>query len=47
MEDIIETIIGQEIVDECDTIEDLQAYAREKWIKQVQNESRIIKNSVK
>lgn len=47
MEDIIETIIGQEIVDECDTIEDLQAYAREKWIKQVQNESRIVKNSVK
>lgn len=35
MEDIIETLIGQEIVDENDTIEDLQAYAREKWRKQI------------
>lgn len=31
MEDIIETIIGQEIMDESDTVVDLQAYAREKW----------------
>ena len=31
MEDIIETIIGQEIVDESDTVVDMQAYAREKW----------------
>lgn len=35
MEDIIETIIGQEIVDESDTVADLQAYAREKWKKQI------------
>ncbi|MBQ3622710.1 MAG: hypothetical protein IJA04_03270 [Bacteroidaceae bacterium] len=35
MEDIIETIIGREIVDESDTIVDLQAYAREKWLKQM------------
>lgn len=33
MEDIIETIIGQEIVDESDMVADLQAYAREKWQK--------------
>lgn len=33
MEDIIETIIGREIVDESDTVVDLQAYAREKWKK--------------
>ena len=31
MEDIIETIIGREIVDESDTVVDMQAYAREKW----------------
>ena len=31
MEDIIETIIGQEIVDESDTVVDLQAFACEKW----------------
>ena len=35
MEDIIESIIGQEIVDESDTVVDLQAYAREKWRKQI------------
>lgn len=34
MEDIIETIIGQEIVDEKDTVADLQEYAREKWKEQ-------------
>ena len=33
MEDIIETIIGREFVDESDTVVDLQAYAREKWKK--------------
>ena len=35
MEDIIEAIIGREIVDENDMIDDLQAYAREKWRKQI------------
>lgn len=34
MEDIIETIIGQEIVDEKDTVADLQEYAREKFKEQ-------------
>ena len=36
MEDIIETIIGQEIVDEKDTVADLQEYAREKWKEQAE-----------
>jgi CBS domain containing-hemolysin-like protein len=31
MEDIIETLLGLEIVDEKDTIPDMQAYARERW----------------
>lgn len=31
MEDVIETMLGVEIVDECDTIEDLQAMARRKF----------------
>ena len=35
METIMETIIGRGIVDESDTIVDLQAYAREKWRKQM------------
>lgn len=31
LEDIIETVLGFEIVDENDTIPDMQAYARERW----------------
>lgn len=31
MEDIIETLLGLEIVDEKDTITDMQKYARERW----------------
>ncbi|MBL4888355.1 MAG: DUF21 domain-containing protein [Flavobacteriaceae bacterium] len=36
MEDIIETLLGFEIVDEKDTITDMRQYARERWkIKQI------------
>ena len=31
MEDVFETIMGLEIVDETDTVEDLQRYARRQW----------------
>ena len=31
MEDIIETLLGLEIVDEKDTIIDMQKFARERW----------------
>ena len=31
MEDVIETILGFEIVDEMDSVKDLQAFARQKW----------------
>ena len=31
MEDVIETLLGIEIVDEIDAIEDMQKLAREKW----------------
>ncbi len=31
MEDIIETLLGQEIVDETDDVADMQKYARDKW----------------
>lgn len=31
MEDVVETLLGMEIVDEIDTIEDMQKLARKKW----------------
>ena len=31
MEDIVETLLGCEIVDEFDSVEDMQAWAREQW----------------
>ena len=31
MEDVIETLLGLEIVDESDNVEDLQHLARENW----------------
>ena len=31
MEDVIETLIGLEIMDEADTVEDMRALARQKW----------------
>ncbi len=33
LEDIVETLIGIEIMDESDSIKDLQKYARIKWVK--------------
>ena len=35
LEDIIETLIGREIIDENDTYADMQAVAREKWQKKM------------
>ena len=33
MEDVIETMLGQEIVDEKDVVEDMQEFAKEQWEK--------------
>ena len=35
LEDVIETLLGSEIVDENDTVRDMQQLARDKWKKQV------------
>ena len=37
MEDVIETMLGTEIVDEKDTVTDMQEYAREQW-KEIQQQ---------
>lgn len=34
LEDVIETLLGSEIVDEKDTVRDMQQFARDKWKKQ-------------
>ena len=34
MEDVIETMLGTEIVDEKDTVTDMQELARERWEEQ-------------
>jgi hypothetical protein len=31
MEDVLETLIGLEIVDEADSVQDMRAMARSKW----------------
>ncbi len=47
MEDIIETLLGLEIVDESDTQTDMQAAARERWRKRMQKEQEMRKNNKK
>ena len=37
LEDVLETLIGQEIMDEADEVEDLRAFAREVFNKQLQD----------
>jgi CBS domain containing-hemolysin-like protein len=39
MEDIFETIMGLEIVDETDTVENLQRYARQRWEARAKKEA--------
>ncbi len=40
LEDVIETLLGSEIVDENDVVPDMQAYAKERWMKRQQNRSK-------
>ncbi len=45
MEDVFETLIGLEIVDEMDKIEDLQQYARDRWEERAEKMGLLDKNS--
>lgn len=38
MEDVIETILGQDIVDETDSVHNLRRYAKHRWLKRVKRE---------
>lgn len=37
MEDVVETLIGMEIVDEADSVEDMQLLARQRWLQRARN----------
>lgn len=41
MEDVIETMLGTEIVDEKDTVTDMQELAREKWQEQKEQQEQV------
>lgn len=38
LEDVVETLLGTEIIDEMDKIEDMQAWAREQWEKRARSQ---------
>ena len=38
LEDAIETLLGSEIVDESDTVEDLQAFAKEEYRNRIRED---------
>lgn len=44
MEDIMETLLGLEIMDEKDVVPDLAQYAKEKWEKKIEEEERADKS---
>ena len=47
MEDIIETLLGLEIMDEKDTISDMQEYARQRWKARQSKYDMLLKNTGK
>ena len=47
MEDVVETLIGMEIVDEADAIEDMQKQARKNWIERAKRLGIVLPDSLK
>ena len=45
LEDIIETIFGLEIIDENDTVIDMQQYARERWEQRLKKYKKVTMKS--
>ncbi|WP_136066043.1 CNNM domain-containing protein [Modicisalibacter radicis] len=38
LEDVIETILGQDIVDETDNVQNLRKYAKQRWLKRIKRD---------
>ena len=47
LEDVIETLIGLEIVDESDQIRDMQVYARNQWLKRAASRGMLVDEEFK
>lgn len=47
MEDVVETLLGMEIVDEIDAIEDMQKLAREKWRERAKRLGIVVPDALK
>ncbi|HBE92429.1 MAG TPA: hemolysin, partial [Gammaproteobacteria bacterium] len=45
LEDVVETLLGMEIVDEMDRVEDMQALARQQWEKRASAQGLNLKDS--
>lgn len=46
MEDVVETLLGLEIVDEADSVEDMQALARKQWFKRARDLGMVSEDAV-
>ena len=46
MEDVVETVFGLEIMDEQDEVKDMQAYARQLWIKRAKSRGMVIDDDI-
>jgi CBS domain containing-hemolysin-like protein len=42
LEDVIETLLGMEIMDELDDVNDMQAYARKQWLKRAASRGMVV-----
>ena len=47
LEDVMETLIGLEIMDELDQVQDMQAFARERWIKRAVSRGMVVDEHLK
>ena len=45
MEDVVETLLGMEIVDEADSVEDMQALARQQWFRRAKELGMVSENA--